>query len=217
MPRLIIVDDHPLFRNAAAGVLESQFGACKIVQAGSFVELEEWLSSDKNFDLILLDINLPDMTGLFGLLLVRAVYPEIPVAIVSAIDDPRLIRRAIDCGASGFIPKTQSVTSLRQAVQHIIEGAIWVPDTSDHLFDQQAKEEDLAKRFTLLTAQQLRVLGLLCQGQLNRQMGDELGITEATTKAHVSEILNKLGAHSRTQAVVFANKLNRGQTERLAV
>ncbi|MEM8973277.1 MAG: response regulator transcription factor, partial [Pseudomonadota bacterium] len=104
MPRLIIVDDHPLFRNAAAGVLESQFGPCQIVQVGSFAELEEWLISDKGFDLILLDINLPDMTGLFGLLLLRAVYPEIPVAIVSAIDDPRLIRRAIDCGASGFIP-----------------------------------------------------------------------------------------------------------------
>ena len=217
MPRLIIVDDHPLFRNAAAGVLESQFGPCQIVQVGSFAELEERLSIDKNFDLILLDINLPDTTGLFGLLLLRAVHPEVPVAIVSAIDDPRLIRRAIDCGASGFIPKTQSVTSLRAAVQHIIEGAIWVPETSDNMFDQPTLEEDLAKRFTLLTAQQLRVLRLLCQGQLNRQMGDALGITEATTKAHVSEILNKLGAHSRTQAVVFANKLNRGQVERLAI
>ena len=216
MPRLIIVDDHPLFRNAAAGVLERQFEVCQIVQVGSFSELEGVLSCDTNFDLILLDLNLPDTSGLFGLLMLRAVYPEIPVALVSAADDPSLIRTAIDCGASGFVPKTQTVNSLREAVQRILEGLIWLPDQGDGTFDPRSNEAELAKRFTLLTAQQLRVLGLLCQGHLNRQMGDALGITEATTKAHVSEILSKLGAHSRTQAVVFANKLNRGQVERLA-
>ena len=213
MPRLIIVDDHPLFRNAAAGVLGAQFGSKDIVQAGSFTDLERTLNQDKSYDLILLDLDLPDMTGLFGLLLLRAMHPEIPVVLVSAEDDSRLIQRAIDCGASGFIPKTQSVSSLREAVQHILDGSIWLPTSGEQSVEAQTSEAELAKRFTLLTAQQLRVLGLLCQGQLNRQMGDALGITEATTKAHVSEILMKLGAHSRTQAVVFANRFNRGQVE----
>lgn len=213
MPRLIIVDDHPLFRNAAAGVLGAQFGSNDIVQVGSFADLERTLARDKSFDLILLDLDLPDMTGLFGLLLLRAMHPEIPVVLVSAEDDSRLIQRAITCGASGFVPKTQSVSSLREAVQRILDGFIWLPASGEQHVEPQTPEADLAKRFTLLTAQQLRVLGLLCQGQLNRQMGAALGITEATTKAHVSEILMKLGAHSRTQAVVFANRLNRGQVE----
>lgn len=211
MSRLIIVDDHPLFRNAAAGVLEPQFGSSKIVQVGTFTELEDVLFHAPHFDLILLDLNLPDTTGLFGLLLLRAIHPEIPVAVISAADDRRLIHRAIECGASGFVPKTQSVNTLREAVQRILEGFIWLPDLGDSSLDPKPEEADLAKRFTLLTVQQLRVLALLCQGQLNRQMGDTLGITEATTKAHVSEILSKLGARSRTQAVVLANKLNRGQ------
>ncbi len=216
MPRIAIVDDHPLFRNAAAGVLEKQFSSCKVVQVGSFGELETIMGHDPNFDLVLLDLNLPDTSGLFGLLLLRAVYPEVPVALVSATDNPSLIRRAIDCGASGFVPKTQSVYSLREAVRSILDGNIWLPDQGDGILEPRASEMEMAKRFTLLTAQQLRVLRLLCQGHLNRQMGDALGIAEATTKAHVSEILNKLGAHSRTQAVVFANKLNQGQIGGLA-
>jgi len=206
--RIIIVDDHPLFRGAAAAALAPRFEDAAILEVGTFEGLHQVLDHDTNVDLILLDLSLPDADGLFGLLHVRARYPEIPVAIISGIDDARIIHRAIECGAAGYIPKTQTVETLRDAVCQIIAGQIWQPAVDALAMEIKPEDTGLAARFTRLTAQQLRVLGLLCKGMLNRQMAQMLGITEATAKAHVSDILHKLGAHSRTQAVIFAFQLN---------
>ena len=210
MTRLVIVDDHPLFRDAAAAALSGVCYRNDICEAGTLEDLENLLKGGADFDLILLDLNLPDVVGLLGLLRLRALRPEIPVAVISGTDDPRMIHLAIECGASGFIPKTQSVETLRSAVQTILDGQIWLPELDETGTEVKSDELNLASRFTQLSAQQLRVLGLLCQGLLNRQMATSLGITEATVKAHVSEILSKVGAHSRTQAVVLAHQLKGG-------
>ena len=205
--RIAIVDDHPLFRDALNQSLKSAFTSLETVEAGSMTELTELLSHDPNIDLVLLDLNMPGVQAFSGLLYLRAQYPQIPVAIVSAIDEPATIKRALDFGASGFVPKSQPVEQIREAVDAVLAGEIWTPAGVDLDNANNSEDEELIARLAKLTPQQVRVLMMLSEGLLNKQIAYELAVSEATIKAHVSAILQKLGVDSRTQAVIAINRV----------
>jgi DNA-binding NarL/FixJ family response regulator len=205
--RLVIADDHPLFRDALRQAVASVVTSSKIDEAGSFEELTALLEQDSDVDLVLLDLTMPGISGFSGLIYLRAQYPAIPVVIVSATDDGGTIRRSLDFGASGFIPKRFGVDTLRDAIMKVMDGDVWVPPDTDLSSATDPELARLRDRLVTLTPQQVRVLMMLSEGLLNKQIAYELGVSEATIKAHVSAILQKLGVESRTQAVIAAAKI----------
>ncbi len=205
--RFIIVDDHPLFRGALSQALRASFESAEIIEAGTLDELTDRLATAGETDLILLDLTMPGVQGVSGLLYLRAQHPEVPVVIVSASDDAATIRHCLDCGASGFIPKSQPVESIRDAIRKIIGGEVWLPPDIDLSTMPSGESTELVSRLATLTPQQVRVLMMLGEGLLNKQIAYKLGVSEATIKAHVSAILQKLGVDSRTQAVIAINKI----------
>jgi DNA-binding NarL/FixJ family response regulator len=209
--RLVIADDHPLFRGAMREAVSGLFERVEIAEAGSFEQISELLDRGGDVDLILLDLAMPGVRGFSGLLYLRAQYPSVPVVVVSATDDPSVIRRCMDFGAAGYIPKTLGVDVMRQGIMAVLQGGLWTPPDID--LDAAADPEASAAlaRFATLTPQQVRVLMMLSEGLLNKQIAYELSVSEATVKAHVSAILQKLGVESRTQAVIAASKIEIGQ------
>ena len=174
--RLVIVDDHPLFRDALSQALSAGNEAIEIVSVGSLDELTAALAANSDLDLVLLDLSMPGVQGFSGLLYLRAQHPEIPVVIVSANDDPLVIRRAIDFGASGFVPKSQPTVVINEAVHKVLAGEIWMPEgVGDAPADDETAE--LVKRLSTLTPQQVRVLMMLGEGLLNKQIAYELGVS----------------------------------------
>lgn len=205
--RFIIVDDHPLFRGALSQAVADAFAEAEVLEAGSLDELTERLATAGEIDLILLDLAMPGVHGVSGLLYLRAQHPEVPVVIVSASDDPETIRHCLDCGASGFIPKSQPVEGIRDAIRKVMGGEVWLPTDVDLTSAPTGETAQLVSRMSTLTPQQVRVLMMLGEGLLNKQIAFKLGVSEATIKAHVSAILQKLGVDSRTQAVIAINKI----------
>ncbi len=207
---LLIADDHPLFRGALREAVHGVFGHAEVTEAGTFEEVSEFLErGGRDVDLILLDLSMPGARGFSGLMYLRAQYPSLPVVVVSANDDPAVIRRCMEFGASGFIPKTLGIEALRAAVAHVLQGEVWTPPDVDLTRQSEAETAAIA-RLATLTPQQVRVLMMLSAGLLNKQIAYELGVSEATVKAHVSAILQKLGVESRTQAVIAAGKIEAG-------
>jgi DNA-binding NarL/FixJ family response regulator len=209
--RLIIADDHPLFRGALREAVSGLFEDIDIAEAGSFEDLAKLLERGADVDLILLDLTMPGVRGFSGLMYLRAQYPSVPIIVVSANDDPGVIRRCMDFGASGFIPKTLGIETMRGAINRVFQGGVWSPPEIDLGAGADTETADLLTRLTSLTPQQVRVLMMLSEGLLNKQIAYELGVSEATVKAHVSAILQKLGVESRTQAVIAASKIELGQ------
>jgi len=208
---LLIADDHPLFRGALREAVSRLFSSAEIGEAGTFEEVTELLERGSDVDLVLLDLNMPGVRGFSGLMYLRAQYPSLPIVVVSASDDPAVIRRCMEFGASGFIPKTLGVDAMRQAIARVLQGELWTPPDVDLARPSDAETAALITRLSSLTPQQVRVLMMLSGGLLNKQIAYELGVSEATVKAHVSAILQKLGVESRTQAVIAAGRIESGQ------
>jgi DNA-binding NarL/FixJ family response regulator len=211
---IVIADDHPLFRGALKQAISGLMPGTRIVEATGMDDLKTSVASEKEIDLILLDLSMPGVQGFSGLMHLRAQNPEIPVMIVSANEDPVVIRRAIDFGASGFIPKSMNVDTIGAAIETVLAGNLWTPPDVDLSATEDKETADLVRRLGTLTPQQVRVLTMLSEGLLNKQIAYELGVSEASEKAHVSAILDKLGVDSRTQAVIVAAKI--GVTQRPA-
>jgi DNA-binding NarL/FixJ family response regulator len=208
---LVIADDHPLFRGALREAMRGLVGGASVGEAGTFEEVTELLERGGDVDLILLDLRMPGVRGFSGLMYLRAQYPSLPIVVVSANDDPAVIRRCMEFGASGFIPKTLGIEALRQAIAGVLQGEVWTPPDVDLARDADAEITAMVARLGSLTPQQVRVLMMLSGGLLNKQIAHELGVSEATVKAHVSAILQKLSVESRTQAVIAAGKIEAGQ------
>ncbi|QPG06046.1 response regulator transcription factor [Salinimonas marina] len=207
MVTLLIADDHPLYRDALRGALSMSLPDLTLLEAGDLLGTVEVLQHH-DVDLLLLDLHMPGSHDLFGLLHVRSRFPELPVAIVSGTEDPALISKIVSAGASGFIPKTASAEDIGAAVQAILDGDIWLPDT----ISQEVEQIDeafaaLADKVSSLTPSQYKVLCYMRDGLLNKQIGYNLDIAEATVKAHVTAIFKKLGINNRTQAVLIASQL----------
>ena len=205
---IVIADDHPLFRAALKQILTSDLPGVTFIEAGSMDGVISAIGRETHPDLILLDLKMPGVQGFSGLAWLRAQYPEIPVVIVSASEEPAIIRRAMALGASGFIRKSAPAEVMQQALRAVLNGELAVPE--DVSLDAGGDDEtgEIAQRLAALTPQQMRVLMLLREGLLNKQIAYELGVSEATIKAHVSAILQKLGVESRTQAVIAASRID---------
>ena len=213
MSRFIIVDDHPLFRAALRQTLSGVGGDMHVDEAGDLAALNAELEADRDCDLVLLDLNMPGAHGFSGLLLLRAQYPEIPVMIISAVEDPKVIRRTFELGAGGYLPKSVGPAEIRAAIDTILKGEVFVPSGVNLGSDDE--QTQFIRRLSSLTPQQIRVLMMLSDGLMNKQIAYELSISEATVKAHVSSILQKLDVDSRTQAVIAASRIEQGQFEQL--
>jgi len=187
------------------------FGRAEVGEAGTFEEVTELLERGGEIDLILLDLSMPGVRGFSGLMYLRAQYPSVPIVVVSANDDPAVIRRCMEFGASGFFPKTLGADALRAAIARVLAGEVWTPPDVDLALAPDAESAAMIGRLSTLTPQQVRVLMMLSGGLLNKQIAYELGVSEATVKAHVSAILQKLGVDSRTQAVIAAGRIEAGQ------
>jgi DNA-binding NarL/FixJ family response regulator len=214
--RLVIADDHPLFRGALREAVTGLFEPDAIAEAGSFDDISSLLDRNNDVDLVLLDLAMPGVRGFSGLMYMRAQYPGVPVVIVSGNDDPAVIRRCMDFGASGFIPKTLSTKVIRRAIEQVLDGGTWTPPDLDLSAKSDGDSAAMLARLASLTPQQVRVLMMLSEGLLNKQIAYELSVSEATVKAHVSAILQKLGVESRTQAVIAAAKIEGGQWPQVA-
>ena len=208
---LLIADDHPLFRGALREAVHGLFSGAEVAEAGSFEEVSDFLErGGGDIDLVLLDLSMPGVRGFSGLMYLRAQYPSLPIVVVSANDDPAVIRRCMEFGASGFIPKTLGIEALRAAVARVLQGEVFTPPDVDLTRPTDAETTATIAKLSTLTPQQVRVLMMLSAGLLNKQIAYELGVSEATVKAHVSAILQKLGVESRTQAVIAAGKIEAG-------
>lgn len=203
----IIADDHPLFRGAMQQALSGVGDDVALVEAGDLDAARKAAGDHPDADLILLDLTMPGVSGLSGLIAFRAEFPNLPVVIVSATDDSTTIRRALELGASGFISKSASVDEIRRGVRAVLQGDVWTPPGIDLGSEHDQEIAALISRVQTLTPQQGRVLGMLAEGLLNKQIAYELSVSEATIKAHVSAVLQKLGVDSRTQAVIQLSKI----------
>jgi DNA-binding NarL/FixJ family response regulator len=207
--RIIIVDDHPLFRAALRQTLAGGDPSIVVEEAGDLAGLNAALEADRECDLVLLDLNMPGVRGFSGLLLLRAQYPDVPVMIISAVEDGAVIRRAFELGAAGYLHKSVGPPEIRRAIETVLAGEMFVPEGAAIPADDA--QTALMHRLATLTPQQVRVLMMLSDGLMNKQIAYELSISEATVKAHVSAILQKLDVDSRTQAVIAASKIEEGQ------
>lgn len=205
--RFLVADDHPLFRGALRQALGGLGADCSILEAEDFDSAKALVASDEEIDLVLLDLAMPGTSGLSGLVALRGLSPSVPIVIVSAYDDPQTIRRALDLGASGFIPKSTRMDELRKAIRTVLGGGIFTPAEIELGEEGDPEIADLISRIHTLTPQQARVLTMLGQGLLNKQIAYELNVSEATIKAHVSAVLQKLDVDSRTQAVILLSKI----------
>lgn len=208
--RILIADDHPLVRGALRQAVEGALENPVVEECGGIEELGKLLDKERGADLVLLDLNMPGVRGFSGLLYLRAQYPDTPVVVVSASEDAETIRKCMGMGASGFIPKSTDIGAMRTAIRAVLDGGSWTPPDID-LKGADTETADMVRRLASLTPQQVRVLMMLSQGLLNKQIAYELSVSEATVKAHVSAILQKLGVDSRTQAVIAASKIESGQ------
>jgi DNA-binding NarL/FixJ family response regulator len=205
---VIVADDHPLFRAAIREALQSRHEVTRFLEASSFETLQELVDQHEEVDLVLLDLHMPGVSGFAGLVYLCKHYPSVPVVIISATEDPMVIQRALRHGAAGFIPKSTNIETIMEAIDEVLIGEVWAPPATPGNGGANAESElELAERMAQLTPQQFRVLMMMSQGLLNKQIAFELGVSEATIKAHVTAVMNKLGVTNRTQAVLAASKL----------
>ncbi len=209
---IVIADDHPLVRGALRQAIEGAFKEASVSEASDFDELNRALAAQPETDLVLLDLAMPGMHGFSGLIYLRGQYPTIPVVVVSANDNRCVMRRCVEIGAAGFIPKTTGLDTMCGAIASVMAGGLWLPpDLDPASVAPDPATADILRRLASLTPQQMRVLMMLSEGLLNKQIAFELSVSEATIKAHVSAILQKLRVESRTQAVIAAAKIAQGQ------
>jgi len=196
----LVADDHPMVRDALRTALARAFPGAAIALAGSLAEVQNALEQQPETDALLLDLDMPGMEGLTGLALLRADWPTVPIIVVSAARDSAVARRTYDLGASAYVDKSASLEEIAATVRAVLDGEILAPP-------EAAEPDTFAQRAAQLTPQQWRVLALMVQGDLNKQIAYKLGVGEPTVKAHVTVILRKLGVRSRTQAVIEARSL----------
>ncbi|MGF1911581.1 response regulator transcription factor [Vibrio kasasachensis] len=201
---IIIADDHPLFRNALFQSIHMAISGANLLEADSLEALLALLEKEPDPDLLLLDLKMPGANGMSGLIHLRAEHPDLPIVVVSASEEPSVVTQVKSHGAFGFIPKSSDMRELISALNQVLGGEPFFPEGS---ITNNAACTDLAEKISSLTPQQYKVLGMLSDGLLNKQIAYELHVSEATIKAHMTAIFRKLGVKNRTQAVILLQQL----------
>ncbi|MGL4932519.1 MAG: response regulator [Aeromonas sp.] len=204
---IVIADDHPLFRGALYQAVHMAISDAQLLEADSIDSLLNLLAAQREVDLLLLDLKMPGANGFEGLAHLRGQYPDLPIVVVSASEEATIIQQVLRLGALGFIPKSLPMKALINALNTVIGGDNWVPEGIS-LQPSSEDEPDVASKLTSLTPQQYKVLIMLRDGSLNKQIAWELNVSEATIKAHVTAIFRKLGVKNRTQAVIALQQLD---------
>lgn len=207
----LVVDDHPLFCDALTLTLRAICPFREVTTAGSLEEAIGKLGGRDRPDLVFLDLNLPDVNGLDGLARLKSVAPATTVMVVSSLSDPRIVAGALEAGASGFVPKHSTRDVFRGACETVLAGGTYLPEGFSESIGREDETTAAVRRLVDLTGQQARILQLICEGKLNKQIAFDLSIAETTVKAHVTAIMRKLGVQSRTQAVLVAKKASFAQ------
>lgn len=202
---IVIADDHPLFRNALFQSVHMAIGGANLLEADSLDTLLALLEKEPDIDLLLLDLKMPGANGMSGLVQLRNQYPDLPVVVVSASEETSVVRQVRSHGAFGFIPKSSDMRALIAALNQVLDGE---PVFPDGLGDDDTELSELAERIAALTPQQYKVLSMLADGLLNKQIAYELNVSEATIKAHMTAIFRKLGVKNRTQAVILLQQMD---------
>lgn len=211
--KVIIADDHPLFRQALLETLKTELNKTQWLEADTVAELNTLLGEHADADLLLLDLNIPGAHGFNTLVHVRQHFPQIPVVVVSAYDDADTIGKAMEHGASGFVPKSTPVETIFEAISQVFAGNIWTPANYNSTSQGQTSKSEIAERIGSLTQQQYKILMMFAEGMLNKQIAYDLNVSEATIKAHATAIFKKLNVRNRTQAVITLNELDLSETE----
>jgi DNA-binding NarL/FixJ family response regulator len=207
MLTLLIADDHPLYRDALKGALKLSSTELNILETGDLNATVEMLENNE-VDLLLLDLHMPGSSDLFGFLRIQKQFADLPIAVISGTEDASLISKVVGLGAIGFIPKTASASEIKQALETMMEGDVWLPESVRlQIQDVDENFSVLAENVASLTPSQYKVLCCMRDGLLNKQIGYNLDIAEATVKAHVTAIFRKLNINNRTQAVLIASEL----------
>lgn len=207
--KILIADDHPLVRDALARTVASLDAVVEVVEAADFEAIRR-LAAEQDFDLAMIDLNMPGMQGLNGLKALRREFPTLVLIVASAQDDSATIRNVLSTGVSGFIPKTESRDVVLQAIRLVQAGGVYIPARAlaDHAGAlAPAGSSHSGSSDAALTPRQLDVLARLLQGRPNKVIARDLGLTEGTVKIHIAAILRTLGASNRTEAVVRAREL----------
>lgn len=205
---IIIADDHPLFRAALRQAVSQAVPEAEVNEVDSIKTLQAAVEANPEADLVLLDLNMPGAHGFSGLVFMRGQYPGLPVVVVSGSEELQVMRRSIDYGASGFIPKSAPLPEITQGIRAVLEGDVWLPEgVAEKLERMQVETTDFSERLASLTPQQFRVLGMLAEGMLNKQIAYDLDVSEATIKAHITAVFRKLGVRNRTQAVIAIQQM----------
>jgi DNA-binding NarL/FixJ family response regulator len=208
MPKFLIADDHPLFREALSGALQQVFPDLNVIESDSLESTLSVLNNNLDTDLVLLDLHMPGCEDFYGLLRVAEDYPKIPIAVISASESIKVIARVMGFGAKAFIPKSTPTVQVASAIKEVLDGDEWLPEeVKQKLASSEDDDAIVANKIATLTTKQFQVLKLLQDGLLNKQIAYDLNITEATVKAHISAIFKKLSVNTRTQAVLLAEKL----------
>lgn len=211
MGKVLIADDHPLVRDGLRTVLAVALDRCELFEASDLDEVVRIIDREGDFDLVLLDLNMPGNNGFAGLSSLRARYPALPVVMVSATCDRQLVNDALRHGAAGFVPKSLPRGAIADALRQVLNGDVYMPadlEDAPAPATPTGEDQEILRRIETLTPQQRKVLELVVAGRLNKEIAYELDVTETTVKAHVSAILQKMRVFSRTQAVILANKVN---------
>ena len=206
--KIIVADDHPLFRDAISQILPQIVGDCEIESVESFQQLYALLNENPDVDLVLMDLHMPGNKGFMGLATIKAEFPAVAVVMVSASESSQIVQRALSLGVSGYIPKSAGFEIIKEALNRVLEGEIWLPEsikTEVELIDSHS--QDAVAKIASLTPQQLKVLSMISDGMLNKQIAYELNIQETTIKHHVSAILRKLDVNNRTLAGIMYKEL----------
>ena len=206
--KFLIADDHPLYREALISALQPLFENVDIIQSDGLDSTLEALQQHSDFDLVLLDLNMPGCDSFYGLIRVSQDFPKVAVAVVSASDSVEVVCKVMNLGAKGFIPKSTPTIVIAEALKQIMDGKNWFPEDMQTDIEDYVPAIDIAKLVGELTPKQFRVLRLLQNGLLNKQIAFDLSITEATVKAHISAIFRKFNVNTRTQAVLMLKYLD---------
>ena len=209
--KFLIADDHPLYREALVLALQLLFENVDIIQSDGLDSTLDALQQNSDFDLVLLDLNMPGCDNFYGLIRVTQDFPKIPVAVVSASDSVEVVSKVMSLGAKGFIPKTTATQTIANALKQIMHGNNWLPEGMQSRIEHIEHIKpifDVARLVGELTPKQFQVLKLIQNGLLNKQIAFELNITEATVKAHISGVFRKLNVNTRTQAVLLLKNLD---------